>query len=111
VAQQRDPIDLIYDEFVADEKRKHGTKYEIVAAIVFKALLAEHKVVHDLRLSGPGKRTKHQIDVTVERRDGQRLRLIIECRHLFPTSGGRGSRSLRSATSPASSAIWSRPRG
>jgi Restriction endonuclease len=81
-----DAIDLIYNEFVADAKRKHGTKYEIVAAIVFKALLAEHKVVHDLRLSGPGKRTKHQIDVTVERRDGPRLRLIIECRHLFPTS-------------------------
>jgi hypothetical protein len=81
-----DAIDLIYDEYVAEEKGKHGTKYEILAAIVFKTLAREHKVVHDLRLSGPGKRTKHQIDVTVERNDAQRLHLIIECRHLFASS-------------------------
>ena len=85
---ERDPdaIELIYDEFVADQKSKHGTKYEIVAAIVFKALERERKVVHDLRLRGAGKRTKHQIDVTVEHADGRRLRLIIECRHLFASS-------------------------
>lgn len=81
-----DAIELIYDEYVADEKLKHGTKYERLAAIVFKTLMHEHKVVHDLRLGGTGKRTKHQIDVTVERRDGRRLRLIIECRHLFASS-------------------------
>lgn len=88
VPAERDPsaIELIYDAYVAEEKRKHGTKYEVLAAIVFKTLQREHKLVHDLRLRGPGKRTKHQIDVTLEHRDGRRLRLIIECRHLFPTS-------------------------
>jgi hypothetical protein len=84
--REPDAIDLIYDEYVADEKLKSGTKYEVLAAIVFKALARQHKVVHDLRLSGAGKHTNHQIDVTVERRDGERLRMIIECRHLFPTS-------------------------
>jgi hypothetical protein len=81
-----DAVELIYDEYIAEEKLKHGTKYERLGAIVFKTLMGEHKVVHDLRLSGPGKRTKHQIDVTIERHDGERLRLIIECRHLFATS-------------------------
>jgi Restriction endonuclease len=84
--REPDAIELIYNEYVADEKLKHGTKYERLAAIVFKTIMGEHKVVHDLRLSGPGKRTKHQIDVTVERHDGKRLRLIIECRHLFASS-------------------------
>lgn len=84
--REHDEIELIYDEYVAEEKRKHGTKYEILAAIVFKTLAGEHRVVHDLRLRGTGRRTKHQIDVTVDRRDGRPMRLIIECRHLFPTS-------------------------
>jgi hypothetical protein len=81
-----DALELIYDEYVADERAKHGTKYEILAAIVFKALLGDHRVVHDLRLRGEGKEMRHQIDVTVERTDGKRLRLIIECRHLFASS-------------------------
>jgi hypothetical protein len=81
-----DNLDLIYDEFVAEDRSKHGTRYEILAAIVFKALMREHRVVHDLRLRGEGKQTRHQIDVTVEREDGTRLHLIIECRHLFATS-------------------------
>lgn len=72
--RESDAIELIYDEHVAEEKRKHGTKYEILAAIVFKALAGDERVVHDLRLRGSGKRTKHQIDVTVEHRDGRRLR-------------------------------------
>jgi hypothetical protein len=33
--QERDAIDLIYDECVAGEEPKHGTKCEIIAAIVF----------------------------------------------------------------------------
>lgn len=81
-----DGLDLIYDEYVAEERAKHGTKYEILAAVVFKTLLRDHRVVHDLRLRGEGKQTKHQIDVTVERTGGKRLRLIIECRHLFASS-------------------------
>ena len=81
-----DDLDLIYNAYVADEKLKHGTKYERLAAIAFKALSRDDTVIHDLRLRGPGKRTKHQIDVTIERRGERRLRLIIECRHLFPQS-------------------------
>jgi hypothetical protein len=81
-----DAIELIYDEFVANEKLKHGTRYEVLAAMVFKSLNRHERVVHDLRLRGPGKRTAHQIDVTLGRADQRELRLVIECRHLFPTS-------------------------
>lgn len=80
-----DRIDLIYDRHVAAEKLKHGTKYERLAAIVFKTLNRDDTVIHDLRLRGAGKRTAHQIDVTIER-GGRRQRLIIECRHLFSSS-------------------------
>jgi len=72
-------IELIYDELVAEEKMKSGSKYERLAAIVFKILNREEAVVHDLKLRGDGKETAHQIDVHVRRGD-QELRWIVECR-------------------------------
>jgi hypothetical protein len=74
-----EPIELIYDELVAEEKLKAGTKYERLAAIVFKILNAEESVIHDVKLTGDGLETPHQIDVHV-RRGEREFRWIVECR-------------------------------
>jgi hypothetical protein len=73
--------DLVYSRNVADELLKHGTKYERLAALVYKVVDEENTVIHDLKLRGPGKRAEHQIDVTVSRRgQEQQQRMIVECR-------------------------------
>lgn len=72
-------IELIYNELIAEEKLKSGTKYERLAAIVFKILNREEAVVHDVKLRGDGKETAHQIDVHA-RRGEEELRWIVECR-------------------------------
>ena len=77
------PIDLIYDRNVATEKLKHGTKYERIAARVFQLLDNDATVIHDIRLRGSGKRTKHQIDVDITWK-GRRERTIVECRDKTP---------------------------
>lgn len=74
-----DAIELIYDRNVADEKLKSGTKYERLAAIVFKILDEGSVVTHDVRLRGDAKKSLHQIDVSVQRA-GTVRRLVIECR-------------------------------
>ena len=84
-----DPVDVLYTELVADEKLKHGTKYERLAALVFKELNAIDTVTHDVRLRGHGKRTRHQIDVRLTSSNGIELRAIIECRHLFGAWGAK----------------------
>lgn len=72
--------EVIYDRLVADEKLKNGTKYERLAAIIFKALDASSSVVHDVRLVGDGKKTRHQIDVHIEREnDSSPSRVLVEC--------------------------------
>lgn len=71
--------DIIYDRNVANETLKSGTKYERLAALVFKILEKSATVVHDLRLKGDGKTTTHQIDVTLSRA-GERHRVLVECR-------------------------------
>jgi hypothetical protein len=76
-------IELIYDRNVASEKLKHGTKYERIAARVFQLLDNEATVIHDIRLRGDGKKTKHQIDVDITR-NGRRGRTIVECRDKTP---------------------------
>ncbi|MCJ7989315.1 hypothetical protein MUB15_08400 [Priestia sp. OVS21] len=48
-------MDLIYDQYVANERLKNGTKYEKLAAIVYKVLENQDVVIHDMRLSGVGK--------------------------------------------------------
>ena len=82
-----DPICVLYDEIIADEKLKHGTKYERLAALVFKHLRQDDTVTHDVRLRGEGRRTWHQIDVRLATLEGTTLRAIVECRHLFGKAG------------------------
>jgi hypothetical protein len=76
-------IQIIYDKLVAEEKSKAGTKYERLAAIVFKILDRDASVVHDVELRGDGRESAHQIDVRV-RRGGRSLRWIIEFRDFSP---------------------------
>ncbi|MCL1696550.1 restriction endonuclease [Lysinibacillus sp. BPa_S21] len=74
-------MDTIYDKHIAEEKLKQGTKYEKLAAIVFKILNQNDVVVHDLTLRGDGKKTGHQIDVTVQNVGSKVLkRILIECK-------------------------------
>lgn len=82
-----DPIEVLYTEVIADEKLRHGTKYEQLAALVFKQLHQTDTVTHDVRLRGEGRRTRHQIDVRLTARGGKQLRAIVECRHLFGKGG------------------------
>lgn len=72
-------IEQIYDQAVAEEKLKDGTKYERLTAIVFKILDGSGLVVHDVKLSGDGKEASHQIDVSVAY--GQvHKRVLVECK-------------------------------
>lgn len=72
-------METIYNEHIADEKLKQGTKYERLAAVVFKILNTTDVVMHDLTLRGDGKKTPHQIDVIIER--GKLLkRVLVECK-------------------------------
>ncbi|WP_322904789.1 restriction endonuclease [Paenibacillus campi] len=69
----------IYDKLIAKEKLKNGSKYERLAAVVYKLIDESDSVIHDLRLRGDGKTAQHQIDVTVEK-SGISKRILIECK-------------------------------
>lgn len=78
-------IELIYNAAVADEKLKDGTKYERLTAIVFKILQESAHIIHDIRLHGDGKNTKHQIDVTISSDPAhQPQRILVECKDHAP---------------------------
>lgn len=68
-------IDLIYDRLVAEEKLKSGSKYERLAAIVFRVLMGSTSV-HDLRLRGESG-VAHQIDAVVGH---ESRRILIEAK-------------------------------
>ncbi len=68
-------VDLVYDRLVAEEKLKRGTKYERLAAIVFR-LLTDQVTVHDLRLKGDTG-VPHQIDAVV---GPDHKRILIEAK-------------------------------
>jgi hypothetical protein len=76
-----DQIEVIYDAAVAAEKLKDGTKYERLTAIVFKILVENSYVVHDLRLRADSKQTRHQIDVVVSSGPSHTAhRILVECK-------------------------------
>ena len=83
-----DGINLVYNAAVADERLKKGTKYERLTAIVFKILQQSAYVVHDVRLRGDGKRTRHQIDVQICRDPQDRChRVLVECKEIRDFNG------------------------
>jgi predicted helicase len=73
-------IEIVYDQNVAAEKLKSGTKYERLTAIVYKILEANNVVIHDLRLKGDGKTASHQIDVTVQK-GSTKKKVLVECKN------------------------------
>ena len=84
---QRSRYDELYEEYYGILKSKKGTKYERLAAIVFKSLTESGVVViHDLRLRGESD-VLHQIDVVVEL-NGVKKRVLIECKD-FDISGNK----------------------
>ncbi|AHF11443.1 MULTISPECIES: restriction endonuclease [Dehalobacter] len=74
-----DYLDNIYDRHITNEKLKVGTKYERLAAVVYKIFEEDDVVIHDLRLRGKGKTAEHQIDVTIEKQ-GNKKRILVECK-------------------------------
>jgi hypothetical protein len=81
-----DPVADLHRELFGSVPTKPGTAYERLAALILREIDADGSVRHDVRLSGTGKRTKHQIDVSL-RRDDNELKTIIECRYLFGQKG------------------------
>jgi hypothetical protein len=71
--------DELHDKYHKILTTKAGTRYERLAAMVFKSLEEKNVVIHDLKLAGEDPKVKHQIDVTIDV-DGQRKRWIVECK-------------------------------
>jgi hypothetical protein len=81
----RSHYDELHDKYTKILTTKAGTRYERLAAMVFKILEDKNAVIHDLALTGEDPDVKHQIDVTVEIA-GTKRRVIIECKD-FDISG------------------------
>jgi hypothetical protein len=82
----RSHYDELHDRYHAILTTKAGTRYERLAALVFKTLEERNVVVHDLKLLGDST-VAHQIDVSIGA-DGRRRRILIECKD-FDVSGER----------------------
>jgi len=78
-----DELHDLYSEILST---KSGTRYERLAAFVFKDLEQSGTVIHDLKLRGDSG-VLHQIDVTIER-NGKRQRTLVECKD-FDISGDK----------------------
>ena len=76
--------DELHDRYYELLSTKSGTRYERLAAVVFKSLEENGTVIHDLTLVGDSG-VPHQIDVTIER-NGKRQRILLECKD-FDISG------------------------
>ncbi len=79
-------IDALHRALFGHVPAKHGTAYERVAAIVL-ASLGWGDVVHDLRERPPGKRARHQLDITATAPSGNVKRLLVECKDMTRVVG------------------------
>lgn len=84
---QRSRYDELHDKYHNILTTKAGTRYERLAALVFKALEDQNTVIHDMKMAGEDPEVKHQIDVTVEVA-GVPRRVVIECKD-FDISGDK----------------------
>jgi len=82
--QSQSNYDELHDKYHKILTTKSGTRYERLAALVFKALEDADTVIHDLKLVGDDPEVKHQIDVSIEN-NGTKKRIVIECKD-FDTS-------------------------
>ena len=78
--------DELHDKYDAILTTKSGTRYERLAAMVFKALDESNAVIHDLKLVGESD-VAHQIDVHLTV-GGRNRRVIVECKD-FDVSGDK----------------------
>jgi hypothetical protein len=79
-----------YQEFLETKK---GTKYEMLAALVFKLLDKKNTVIHDLRLIGESG-TRSQIDVQIEE-CGIKRKILIECKDYDISGDSVGIKIIR----------------
>lgn len=85
--KQRSRYDELHDRYYELLSTKSGTRYERLAAVVFKSLEKSNgTVIHDLKLVGESG-VSHQIDVTIER-NGKQQRTVLECKD-FDISGDK----------------------
>jgi Restriction endonuclease len=78
MTRSKSKYDELHDRFFTILSTKAGTRYERLAALVFKRLHEQHAVIHDFKLIGASK-VKHQIDVLLEI-DGKSRRVLVECK-------------------------------
>ena len=82
----RSRYDELYDKYDKILTNKSGTRYERLAAFVFKALSERDAVIHDLKVIGESD-VKHQIDVHLTVRGVER-KVLVECKD-FDISGDK----------------------
>lgn len=82
----RSRYDELHDRYHAILTIKAGTRYELLAAMVFKILEDRNVVIHDLKLVGDSS-VAHQIDVSIEV-NGHKRRVVVECKD-FDVSGDK----------------------
>jgi hypothetical protein len=71
--------DKLHDRFNPILTSKSGTRYERLAAMVWKILNQSNCVIHDVKLRGNAQEVKHQIDVSITD-NGRKRRVLIECK-------------------------------
>lgn len=91
---QRSRYDELHDRYHTVLTTKAGTRYERLAAVVFKILKDRNIVIHDLKLVGDSS-VAHQIDVSIEV-DGKTRRVIVECKDFDVSSEKVGLDIVRS---------------
>lgn len=79
VVEEPDALDDLHDSLFGPSDLAPGKRYERLVAVIF-GTLGERVVRYDVRESGPGRRTKHQIDVWIER-EGREQLVVVECKH------------------------------
>lgn len=75
---KRSRYDELHDRFEPILTGKAGTRYERLAAMVWKILHEQNAVVHDVKVVG-GSDVAHQIDVRMER-GGEAIQTLLECK-------------------------------
>jgi hypothetical protein len=80
----RSSYDEMHDRFERISTTNAGTRYERLAALVFKCFDDRQIVIHDIKLLGDTG-VEHQIDVRIEV-DGRPRHLLVECKD-FDISG------------------------
>jgi hypothetical protein len=77
--KQQSTYDKIHDKYQKTSNKKQGVKYERLAALVFKSLEKQGVIIHDKKLKGKSG-VPHQIDVIAEDKDGEKRRIMVECK-------------------------------